>query len=384
MKKRISALILGALIALSCICFASCSPDDKTRENTDDEANNNEYYLDNVPDVALLDGTPMVSNMAYEMASSGVVFARPTSFSKTANEGITLVATVEPSFATKKAVDWTVSFADPESAWAKGKNVTDYVTITPYEDGSLTATLECLQPFGEQIIVKVTSRENAEISDECPLEYMRRVEEVRLKVGDDITFTPGVNYVDFEVAVGNLGKGGFVSLEVDFTDVYTIESWPADSYDATDLTQWGVIAGNSDLSGRGAGASFEGTASDGKKYIGVPNFCYSEFSANKTVYFDVDSLSDLGAYMIKDPNGTLTNLYNLDPEFITEILTDAKANGTDTIFWLEVIHPTNHRIHFEIKLGNIVNSGVIPSVIKLNKSSYDFNATQLDYMNFEE
>jgi hypothetical protein len=52
----------------------------------------------------------------------------------------------------------------------------------------------------------------------------------------------------------------------------------------------------------------------------------------------------------------------------------------DTFFWLEVIHPTGHRIHFEIKIGDIVNSGVAPQVITLNKGDFIFNATQLDYM----
>ena len=271
--KRIFALILCVLMVFTCIFVTSCSPEDQTTDSsstsTGDNTENTENQpqsLDNIPDVATMDGTPMVSKTAYKMARSGMVFATPTALSETANEGITLVASVEPSYATKIAVDWSVYFANPESTWATGKNVTDYVTITPTEEGSLTATLECLQPFGEQIIVKVVSRENAEISDTCPLEYMRRVESVSLRVGDDYVFTPGVNYADFEVATGNLGTGGKVTLDVDFTDVYTIESWDSDSYDATDLSQWGVIGGNSNLGVDASMSSFQGMTSDGVKY----------------------------------------------------------------------------------------------------------------------
>ena len=388
MKKRIFALILSVLMVFTCVFVTSCTPEDQTTDNsstsTGDNTENTESQpqsLDNIPDVATMDGTPMVSKTAYKMARSGMVFATPTALSETANEGITLEASVEPSYATKIAVDWIVSFTNPESEWATGKSVTDYVTVTPTEDGSLTATLECLQPFGEQIIVKVVLRENAEISDTCPLEYMRRVESVSLRVGDDYVFTPGVNYADFEVATGNLGTGGKVTLDVDFTDVYTIESWDSDSYDATDLSQWGIIGGNSNLGTQTASmASFEGMTADGMKYTGVPNMCYSEFSANKTLYFDVDSLSDLGAYLIKDSSGTTYNIDKVDPALLVEILTNAKESGTDTIFWLEVIHPTNHRINFEIKLRDIVNSGVAPTSITLNQTTYNFNATELDYM----
>ncbi len=375
-------------MVFTCVFVTSCTPEDQNTDNSStntgdntENAENQPQSLDNIPDVATMDGTPMVSKTAYKMARSGMVFATPTALSETANEGITLVASVEPSYATKIAVDWIVSFTNPESEWATGKTVTDYVTVTPTEDGSLTATLECLQPFGEQITVKVVSRENAEISDTCPLEYMRRVESVSLRVGDDYVFTPGVNYADFEVATGNKGTGGKVTLDVDFTDVYTIESWDSDSYDATDLSQWGIIGGNSNLGTQTASmASFEGMTADGMKYTGVPNMCYSEFSANKTLYLDVDSLSDLGAYLIKDSSGTTYNIDKVDPALLVEILTNAKENGTDTIFWLEVIHPTNHRINFEIKLRDIVNSGVAPTAITLNQTTYNFNATELDYL----
>ncbi len=383
--KRIFALILCVLMVFTCVFVTSCTPQDQTTDNSstntgENTENTEPQPLDNIPDVATMDGTPMVSKTTYKMARSGMVFATPTALSETASEGITLVATVEPSYATKTAVDWIVSFTNPESEWATGKTVTDYITVTPTEDGSLTATLECLQPFGEQITVKVVSRENAEISDTCPLEYMRRVESVSLRVGDDYVFTPGVNYADFEVATGNLGTGGKVTLDVDFTDVYTIESWDSDSYDATDLSQWGIIGGNSNLGVDASGSSFQGMTADGVKYTGVPNFCYSEFSANKMLYFDVDSLSDLGAYLVKDSSGTTYNIDKMDPALIAEILTNAKESGTDTIFWLEVIHPTNHRINFEIKIRDIVNSGVAPTAITLNQTTFNFNATELDYL----
>lgn len=73
-----------------------------------------------------------------------------------------------------------MSFDDPSSAWATGKTVTDYVTVTPTSDGALTANVECLQDFGEQIIVTVTSRDNAEATASCTVDYAKRIESAYL------------------------------------------------------------------------------------------------------------------------------------------------------------------------------------------------------------
>ena len=59
-----------------------------------------------------------------------------------ADTAYTLTATIMPDNATNKAVDWTVSFVNPASAWASGKSVSDYVTVTPTSDGAWTANAE--------------------------------------------------------------------------------------------------------------------------------------------------------------------------------------------------------------------------------------------------
>lgn len=91
-----------------------------------------------------------------------------------------LTATITPEYAEDKTVDWSVAFDNPSSAWATGKTVTDYVTVTPTSDGALTANVECLQDFGEQIIVTVTSRDNEEVSAECTVDYAKRIESAYL------------------------------------------------------------------------------------------------------------------------------------------------------------------------------------------------------------
>lgn len=92
-----------------------------------------------------------------------------------AETAYTLTATITPASAVDKTVDWSVAFVNPDSEWATGKTVTDYVTVTPEADGALTATVECLQAFGERITVTVTSRDMETVSADCVCNYVKRV-----------------------------------------------------------------------------------------------------------------------------------------------------------------------------------------------------------------
>ena len=93
-----------------------------------------------------------------------------------------LTATITPSDAYNKAVDWSVAFVNPSSAWASGKSVTNYVTVTPTSDGALTANVECKAAFGEQIKVVCTSRDNPDASAECIVDYAKRITGVTVKL----------------------------------------------------------------------------------------------------------------------------------------------------------------------------------------------------------
>ena len=93
-----------------------------------------------------------------------------------------LTATITPSDAYNKAVDWSVEWVNSSSSWASGKTVTDYVTVTPTSDGALTANVENIQAFGEQIKVVCTSRDNPEASAECLVDYAKRITGVTVKL----------------------------------------------------------------------------------------------------------------------------------------------------------------------------------------------------------
>ena len=101
-------------------------------------------------------------------------------------------ATITPNNAANKNVDWTVEFVNAESEWAQGKEVADYMTVTPQQDGSLIATVSCFQAFGEQIKLTATSRDNPEAFASCTVDFKQQFTGIELTVAQEGK-TPTVN-----------------------------------------------------------------------------------------------------------------------------------------------------------------------------------------------
>lgn len=93
-----------------------------------------------------------------------------------------LTATVEPDTATYADCVWSVAFADANSAWAQGKTVANYVTVTPDSANSNIANVVCLQPFGAQIVVTVRAARYADVSATCMVDYVKRVNNVSINM----------------------------------------------------------------------------------------------------------------------------------------------------------------------------------------------------------
>lgn len=145
MKKKVLATILAVATLSTCAFTAvACSKDNKEeakieQTQSDIAATQNSFSTKfvNTKHVKLMAATPMV--------------ASETSVSQT------LVATITPNTATNKKVDWSISWLD--STAAGNAKVTDYVTVTPLNDGSLTATVTCYKAFEQDVLVTVTTRE---------------------------------------------------------------------------------------------------------------------------------------------------------------------------------------------------------------------------------
>ena len=139
-------------------------------------------------------------------------------------ESVTITATVEPdNEAENTGVDWTAAWKNAESVWASGKSVSDYVTLTPGGENyaaSKSVTLENLQPFGEQIIIKATARDDPEITATCTADYAQKpvnfslsFGEVSCNFGGDTDVTLEIN-ANAETAPGGAADAQFAKSEV--------------------------------------------------------------------------------------------------------------------------------------------------------------------------
>jgi hypothetical protein len=145
----IALLFVGMTISL---CF---SIGNKTSsEKTDEVADNGESGLE----------VTVVEECGVQLlASSGETRGTGSSFEKR------LTATVIPYDAPNKEVDWSAAWA-PGSTRAN-QNVSEYLTVTPNEDGSPIAFVRCLKSFeGDNIIVTVTTRVGG-FHATCQVEY---------------------------------------------------------------------------------------------------------------------------------------------------------------------------------------------------------------------
>ena len=143
-----------------------------------------------------------------------------------ANGGVskTLTATVYPSDARNKAVDWTLEWLDAE----KQDVLSEYLTLVPSSDGANTATLTCLQAFEGEALITVTTREGGYI-DTCRVVFVG--DPTSLTVSCDATTASGSFGSYYELGVGNSytfdltpdNAFGFVGAECSYS--YTVTGY---------------------------------------------------------------------------------------------------------------------------------------------------------------
>lgn len=138
-------------------------------------------------------------------------------------------AEILPENTIDKTLIWSAEFVNPTSEWAVGKNVSDYIKLTTEED-TLSAEIECLQPFGEQIIVTVASKRNNKVKDTCLLdfkqfatEYYIEYDGVKVEFQDD---TAGMFSADFVCDPDVKGPEHTISIHYALSDTYTIPRQP--------------------------------------------------------------------------------------------------------------------------------------------------------------
>ena len=208
-------------------------------------------------------------------------------------ESVTITATVEPdNEAENTGVDWTATWKNAESVWASGKSVSDYVTLTPGgEDyaASKSVTLENLQPFGEQIIVKATARDDPEITATCTADYAQKPVNFSLSFGEVSCNFGGDTDVTLEInANAETAPGGAADAQFAKSEVYSLSQEFTVTYELT---------GKKFMSYTASGYGVEGWYIFGT-WLPSPDFKdeYADLSdysvADNGLYFGIKYLSD--------------------------------------------------------------------------------------------
>ena len=334
-------LVIGGAAALVGVLsngfkdWTKFQPDEQT-EQTDETADNGGAIIgESVGNgVKLMSAKIPVS----EYAANGI--------SPLAETAYTLTATITPSYAVNKTVDWSVAFVNPSSSWANGKTVTDYVTVTPTSDGALTAIVSCLQAFGEQIIVTVTSRENTDVSASCTVDYAQKITGSSFSFGDVSCTIGGNTAVNFEVASGVDGSGGAANFSYTASDVYTIAETFDISYSVDYYCAETVIPGFS---------------------LDTASFI-SDIESGEEILFDVSFLS---AYCTSDLGSAWGA--GLGAMFVSSVLDSdnpAEAFYIDITINADGVY-SDYSYETSVYIGGMTNNSVITD-ISLNESVFVF------------
>ena len=135
-----------------------------------------------------------------------------------------LKATVKPdNDATNSAVTWSIAWKNPSSEWATGKQISQYLTLQFGESvtESKTCTVTCLQAFGEQAVITVTSKEYPTIQKTVPVDYVQKVTDYTLKFGSVSCVFGRSTDVTLELGEAGTPTGGLPQVSVSASDTYT-------------------------------------------------------------------------------------------------------------------------------------------------------------------
>lgn len=148
-------------------------------------------------------------------------------------------AIIEPSTAKNASVDWSVEWGEKQNG-----EVTDYLTVTPDADGSLSATVTCKQPFTDEIVVVCVTRQGKYVAT-CTVTYAGQPTDMSLS--GNIQETNGAyrfgvgNTYEYAVMLTNpFGKVGekFNDIAVSVTGVGQVVLGYMEHFQAQNKDKW--------------------------------------------------------------------------------------------------------------------------------------------------
>lgn len=189
MKVICMGVITAVLFGMTCL--AGCSTIKKYINKADNAVLD---YEDNGGEIQIQRATSVLN------AESGYV-----------EETVTAILT--PSTVANKAVDWSIVWAD--NAPLKNSAISDYLTVTPDSDGSLTAKVRCYKSFrGSSAVLYVTSR-NSGAKGSCIVYFVGKPSGISVDTAGLETVTRG-NLS----GVVSLTKGQTYNLDILLSNVF--------------------------------------------------------------------------------------------------------------------------------------------------------------------
>lgn len=271
-----------------------------------------------------------------------------------AETAYTLTATVNED-ATVKAVNWSVAWENASSEWATGKTVTDYVTLSNM--GDLTATVSCLQAFGEAVIVSAASRDDPAVKATCQCDYRARVVGASMRFQDDSgsehnnTGTEGAGELwgklSFNVSAGTFicqAMWGLGSIQPYFTSVRAELTLKVNQEVIAKLQDKGYVIDSAStvvLSSQQKGSPYSlgedelkslfgsNATADGKLYEVLKEIQAENIHKilEGTVVFSFTSTDDFGTIF-----GSVVGYYDIDAESFYTPVSDVQVDQTDLKF----------------------------------------------------
>ena len=216
--KRIISVALAVVMVLSTCLMVGCGSSKTPIVNNNTPVNDPDAFD---PDSVIVNTGTETGIKLMSAAATGDEIAL-LGLTNEPSKSVTITATPTPADAAQYGVKWEVSWKNPSSSWASGKNVSSYVTFNTSESTS-KITIALKAAFGEQIIVKATSLDNPEVSATCTIDYAQRVTGINLSIGNvTCVMGGGKTNVKFEVCPTVNGDGGTVSCSLQKSSVYTI------------------------------------------------------------------------------------------------------------------------------------------------------------------
>ena len=143
----------------------------------------------------------------------------PASYAAKQTNTVELNATAYPIGSENGGFVWSAKWANPNSAFASGKNVYNYIGLEG-DTGSSTQYVTALQPFGEQIIITVSTVFNPNAVATCTVDYTEKWADTQyLETYTDVFIQENSIYVDDGRTMGYNDK------TIDLSDTFDLNSY---------------------------------------------------------------------------------------------------------------------------------------------------------------